>query len=292
MKAKIKVFHIYNLGFFGGNREGKLNIDGQYKFITDFKEFAIVKFGGYGNLTSFPEVEFTTTQELTQPEYRFASDALFKAVRGSHGNFTDAEADEIELFVSGKRYPYNKKRVSANIQFGDAVLDIEKNETFKVSSMHDLRYINRNFNYKLVDRELHPEPATLAEVIEATNKKNPFERWTKLEAMPKLKNMLVDSYTINGQKYVASHAGDDYYMQTPQGDVYHLRSNISAPYYDTIDLLTGYVSCKYVDGNPVHKVFNTVVHEEVSGHSFFHPRRFELAKAKKAYEYNTRLTHF
>lgn len=296
MKATTKtltVLHLFNLGFMGGNREGVLKVDGQYKVLTDSNEFVLVKIGGYGNLTSFPEVKKPKTDKLTEPEYRFVHDAILENISRSLYNPREAEQEEIELFTKTKnRYKLHEGRISANIGFGDKVIELDTQEVFIVDGSHDVKYINRNYKYKLVDRELHPEAETLENFIKINESKDPFKKWKKLDAMPKLKakDTLLDWFIIDGKKYAVTQINDYYYMETPEGLVYELFSSISAPFHDTIDILAGRVKTVYVDGNPHEYVYKDVVHEGVRSYKFF-PKRFVKITDKQSYAYNTRLTY-
>lgn len=291
MKATTKtlsVINLFNLGFMGGNREGVLKIDGQYKVLTDSNEFVLVKIGDYGNFTSFPKVENAKPETLTENEYRFVHDAILN----TRSRSVEPESEDFELFDKGVKYKLNANRISANIDFGDKVMELDTKKVFVVDGFHDVKYINRNYNYKLVDRELHPEAETLENFIKINESKDPFKKWKKLDAMPKLKakDTLLDWFIIDGKKYAVTQINDYYYMETPEGLVYELFSSISAPFHDTIDILVGRVKTVYVDGNPHEYVYKDAVHEGVRSYKFF-PKRFVKMTDKQSYAYNTRLTH-
>jgi hypothetical protein len=163
---------------------------------------------------------------------------------------------------------------------------------FKVDGTHDVAYINRNYQYKLVDRDLHPEPATLKELIAANEAKNPFERWVKLDKMPKLhKNESLDRFIIDGETYQAIRLDRSCLIQTPNGDVYERYTSISSPYFEALDILTGKICTEYIDGTPHEHVYKDVKHEGTRSYGTFFPTHYKKVTAEKSYEYNTRLTH-
>jgi hypothetical protein len=293
---KIISFHIYNLGFFGGNREGKLNVDGQYKVVTDLSEFILLKVGGYGNLISFPKVENPKPETLSENDYRFVHDALLGHLPKDTELNEGANESDVKQFNEATRYKIHGKRISANIGIGDKVINLKTGEIIKVDYGYDVHYLNRNHNWKLVDRELHPEAETLETLIKTNESKNPFESWTKLDAMPKKdKNWIVDHYIINGETYTAvlDYTGNGrYIIKTPQGEIYEKKSSTSAPFYDTIDILVGKVKAEYEDGNRFEYTFKDVVHEREGNQEYFVPTRFRKMTEQASYEYNTRLTYF
>ncbi|MEK6883341.1 MAG: hypothetical protein AABY22_27180, partial [Nanoarchaeota archaeon] len=137
---------------------------------------------------------------------------------------------------------------------------------------------------------------TLENLIKVNEAKNPFEGWTKLDAMPKKnKNWLVESYIINGEKYIATkdYSGNRtiYIIQTPKGEIFEMKSNISAPFYDTIDILKGHVKSEYVDGNPFQYVYKDVIHKNELVSDWFFPDKHVKVTETKSYTYNTRLTY-
>lgn len=287
-------FRIYNLGFFGGNREGKINVDGQYKVITDMNEFVIMKFGGYGNFTSFPEVENPKPEVLSESDYRFVHDAILKSVPDSRHHNEIAEAD-VKLFSEAKRYKLNQNRISANIQVGDKAQNLKTGEIIEVDYDYDIMYLNRNHQWKLVDRDVHPEMETLENLIKINEAKNPFEGWTKLNEAPKKhKDWIVERYIINGEtfKTTLDYTGNGrYIIETPQGEVYEKKSSISAPFYDTIDILVGKVKAEYEDHKRFEYVYKDVVHEREGNQEYFVPTRYKKVTEAKSYDYNTRLTY-
>ena len=294
-KKTIFTIGIYNLGFFGGQREGAIEIDGQYKIITDTKEFIALKIGGYGNFTSFPEVENPEPAILSKPAYRFIHDVLIDKIKKANQN----ESTEIEIkqFNESKRHKIHKARISANIDFGDKVIDLKTNEVFVVDSNHDMQFLNRNYNWKLVDRELHPAPATLKDFITKNESVNPFEGWTKLDAMPKKhKDWIVDRYIINRETFIAvsDYSGSNrYIIQTPKGEVFEMKSNISAPFHNTLDILTGHIKSVYdstTNGRRYEYIYKDAVHEGERSYGFV-PTHYKKMEDISSYDYNTRLTY-
>jgi len=157
----------YNVGFFGGWRCGNINIDGHYDFVTDLKEFVIWKFGTYANLTSIrPDY---VEPKLTENEVGFCNDVLLDSIRSAMSNnlnpnlsfieeklweniYGDTRIQMVEQWNKLTHYKFAKHNVSLNIHSGDVVLDKERNEEFKVTYMHDLKYINQHDNYVLTDK--------------------------------------------------------------------------------------------------------------------------------------------
>ena len=149
---------VYNAGFFGGWRCGDIGIDGHYTFITDLKEFVIYKFGTYCGLTSMIEVHERPI--LSENEIRFCNDLLLDEIRRAMYNeqspnlidisepmwetyYADDRIEMPEMWETLKHYPFVKHNISKNISYGDVVIDVERNETFRVTHIHDLRYMNK-----------------------------------------------------------------------------------------------------------------------------------------------------
>jgi hypothetical protein len=265
---ELKTAIIHNLGFFGGNREGLIQIDGHYKIIFSKTEFLMLKIGGWGNLTSFPEIENPTPETcLTENSYRFAHDEILEYINRKPNNLTDATERDTTTFNTSKKYDLHDKRISANIYSGDSITNLKTGESFTVNAGvdHDIKYIRKNFWLKLKDRDLHPEPARLETFISENEAINPFKDWDKLNALPKnKKEHIVSIYVINNEDYtmVEDYSGKGvYYIVTPKKEVYKKESSISAPYYDCIDLLTGLVKTEYENGSPVKYTYKNVEHK-------------------------------
>lgn len=174
----------YNVGFFGGWRCGNISIDGHYMFVTDLKEFVIWKFGGYANLTSItPDYKEPI---LTEVEAGFCNDILLDQIRRDMSNTMNPNLTFIEeplwdsiygdyrtlMFEQWNKlhhYKFTKHNVSLNIHCGDVVLDKPRNEEFKVTYMHDIRYINKCEDYVLTDKRYDYFPEII--IPEHINKK-------------------------------------------------------------------------------------------------------------------------
>jgi len=122
---------------------------------------------------------------------------------------------------------------------------------------------------------------------------DPFAKWTKLEAMPKgRKTDLKERFIINNETYIATkdYSGNGkYIIQTPKGEIFEMESNISAPFFDTIDILVGKIKSEYKIGTRTELVYKDVIHE-VAGENFA-PNRYKKITDKESYDYNTRLTY-
>lgn len=292
---KLVTISLHNLGFFGGRREGVLTIDGQYVVVTDHDKFVIYQFGGYGNLTSFPKVENPEIAKLTEADYRYVHDALLEQLGRTR---YEGEPNEVEagMFNSAEvKHQIHKHRISANIGYGDKVKDLRTGEVIVVNHNYDVQYINRNFNYKLVDRELHPEPMTLDDFIKINEAKNPFEGWDVVDAAPKNKNCIYATYTINGENFdvTKDYSGNGvYYIKTPAGVIYKKSSSISAPFHDAIDILVGQIKSEidYSDHRRYEYVYKDVTHK-YHGSDVLLPNNYRKVTEAASYNYNTRATY-
>lgn len=285
---ELKRVVIFNFAYFGGQRES-VNLSGHFTAITDMDEFVFFKHGDYLGFTTYePMFE---SRDLTDSEYRLANDYVREHLK-SESFVSDATNEDIKLFNELKRYKYSDKTISANITYGDKVINLFTNEVFEINHDRDVNYINRNFNYKLVDRDLHPKENTLSEFKKVLSKVNPFDGWDVCE-LPKngLSNYHGD-YIIDNQKYkMNSHSKTDtYYITTPEGITYSKKSSISAPFYDCIDLLTGFVFMEYIDGTPHYHVVKECEHKPGKT-DIYSPTRFKLFNDEKSYRYNTRMTY-
>ena len=158
---------------------------------------------------------------------------------------------------------------------------------------------NRDYHWKLVDRpDLHPEPMSLEEFIKLNEAQEPFAGWKVVEAPKVNKNMLCETYMINGEVYKVIKdfgSAEGYFITTPEGTTYHKRSNISAPFYNTIDILSGLVKSQYdstTEGRRYEWCYKDVVNELGVGHSVPHiPRRYKKFTEEKSHELNYRATY-
>jgi hypothetical protein len=304
---ELYIMSLYNFNYFGGWREGNSRLDGHYEVVTDLKEFVIWKFGDYANFVSIRPVHEVI--ELTASEIRLANDGIYSHIL-SYGidDATDIEdstwdniygdkrIESVKMWNELKHYSYAGKYISANIHRGDTIINLHTNESWKVEYYHDLSLINRNHVYKLIDRELHPEPVIKVVFLDAIKNVDPFDLndsmrgYKVLEALPKLKmkNVIKHWVKVNGVHYdlYLDYTNTTYthYYIVGNGKVYLKESSISAPFYDAIDKLVGLVHVQYENGNPYHYV----VHDVECDEKFQRYRKFE---DEKSYEYNTRLTY-
>lgn len=301
---KLKVESLYNFAFFGGQRDN-CHFDGHYAYVTDLKEFVFYKVADYGGFMWVRKN--LQTVELTENQYRYVHDAIFKNTRYLIGEdlLMDVEPEFEKYFTEMKRYKLQSDFISANVHRGDTVVDIsgkDDKEPFIVDHTHDLNYINRNHHYKILNRDVHPPMKTREEFIAKLNSIILFSDWTLCELPKKGLNNFQGHYIINGKVYKMDSfypdkgGADTYYITTPGGNTYSKRSSVSRPYYDQIDLLTGEVYCDYENGSPVHYCIHDVVHDLSSAKSLFacgskHPTKYRHFTEKESYHYNTRLTY-
>lgn len=289
----VKKLELFNLGFSGGQREGKLTIDGQYIALCNENEFVLLKVGGYRTLTHFPEVLNPVPAILAENDYRYAHDIILERLTKSH----EASENEIKTFKNTQlRYQLAKQRISKNITNGDTVTNLLNNETFTTNYNNDIVYINRDFNYKLTNREVHPEPEILENFIKVNESTNPFTGWTLLNEMPKLlkTNCVIDRYIINNETFIVTsdYTGNGrYIIQTPHGKIYDKSSPVSSPLYAALDILTGSIRSEYdsKSGKRYEHVYKNVVHEGERSYGFI-SNNYKLVTEPKSYNYNTRLT--
>jgi len=288
---ELLILPAFNLAFFGGWRE-KISIDGHYTLITDGNEFVFYKIGDYGGMTWIKEC--FESPVLSEGDYRYVNDFIRHT---SKSRFREVdEQKEIDLFNSLKKYKLADKNLSANINYGDNIIDLETDEKLLVDYDHNLRYLNQNFKYKILDRDLHPAKNTLQNLKDKLATINPFQKWTEIDELPKKNTLsnLKGKFIIDGETYLmdSCYKTDTYYITTPEGKNYSLRSGISAPYYDTIDLLSGHIFTEYVDGNPYNHCFKQVVNDlsETKWDNKI-PMRFKHFNEAESYKYNTRLTY-
>ncbi len=296
------ILELYNFGYMGVQRESQAKIDGHYTVVTDLKEFVIQKFGDYAGFQSItPDIQ--SLNDLNESSYRFVNDGIrTELARYSAKEATDiadpmwddiygeTRVNMVSLWKSEKHYPYSPIRISANIHWGDNVIDLKTGETFKVNSDHDIPYINRNFRWKLIDRELHPKKMTLAEFKEVYAKaENPLlSNWKTDKPLPKKKDQHhLQTLNIEGKIYEGCVDFDkNTYYIVHENVVYSYHSHVSSPYYKVIDYLTGYVcNSEYINGCSYHRCIKPVV-------SDIDTDRFELMTELESYDYNTRATHF
>lgn len=298
---KLKRESLYNFAFFGGQRDNCV-FDGHYAFITDLKEFVFYKVADYGG---FMWVRDNLQKvELSENQYRYVHDAVLDATKHMIGEdlLMQADSESEELWNTCIKYKLQGKRISANIHRGDTVINLLDNTTFKVDHYHDIDYINRDFHYKIVDREVHPPKATLNEFKLKLGECVLFSGWNVCELPNKGLNNFDGDLIINGNRFkLNSHfpdkaGADTYYITTPEKTTYFLKSSIRSPFCKMIDLLTGFVHMQYVDGCPVYHCIHEVINDLSNARSLFsdgskNPTRFKHFTEKESYYYNTRMTY-
>lgn len=273
---------LYNFAFFGHWRENCESLDGHFAYITDLQDFIFYKTADYGGLT-WVRPKFSVP-ELSDSQYRYVHDEILE---NEHKEVPDVLPDAVKLWETLKHYPLGDHRISANIGHGDRIVHLETGETVTVGGWHYLRGLNKNYHWKLMDRDLHPEPVKLSEFIEKLSTINPFEGWERIKRPKKAYHN--GDLIINGQTHIleSDMDTDRYYITTPDKTTYSIRSNISAPFYHTIALLTGKVFVEYQDGCP----FYYCIHDCESTKTQF-PTRYRKFTKPESYHYNSRMTDF
>ncbi len=290
-------FSIFNVGFFGGQREAKSNADGHYHIISDGKEFGIVSANGYGG---FKWLGNEISTDINSSGLRVIHDHIYENKLRNRINYeSDITSEMVDTWNKVKKHKLYNKYISANIQRGDKVIDLLDGKTFIVD--HDITYINRNHNYKLVDRpELHPDPVTLEEFlkVQQTKENEVWKRfgWKVVDGFPPKKgnNWVKESWFKVNDVLFETLVYDDgrttYYIKS-NGVIRSRQSSISAPYYDTIRVLMGYIYGEYIDGTPYDYCVYDIESSEskwVKGSPEFHTKKFNHPLS---YRYNTRLTY-
>lgn len=283
---------IYNFGFMGSGREGEFGggeIDGHVTLVFDETHFMVAKLLDYGGLTWVGgEKKFGA---LNPSDIRRINDVLLDV---KPSKFHEAEPDMVKLFKSGIKYERTNKSISANIDYGDEVINTETGEKFVVNGNHDIRTINRNQFYHLVDRpELAPKKLTKNEFISLLNGVDIWKGWKPTEQKENSKKLFHrGSLTVNsGAEYRFYYNSDSnrYYVYY-NNIALELFTHISAPFYDTIDKLIGLVHCKYDNGNPVYYHLFDVVSEPSKSCSFsddYHIyKRLTKFDEAESYHYN------
>lgn len=264
----MKITRLYNFMYFGPEREDQ-NVSGHVGVHLLEKSFAIVDILEYGGLTyTGPQKELP---EVTESFVRQVHDVV---ISGRYEPSKESEQPDYQY------YPIYPHRISANIGVGDLVTNGK--EAFTVDYTHDIRYINRNQFYRLVNRpQFDPKPVTREYFLAKMENINPFEKWSKADKCPK---GVWKKMTIKGVKY-QTYADDNTYHIEVEGNIWKLKSNISAPFYDTIDRLTREVFVKYKNGNP----YQHVAFETTSSYEY---DRFVLFEEAESLHYNNALIKY
>lgn len=240
---------IYNLMFFGTGREGYFGgtISGHVSLIFTESEFAILRFNEYGGLMYLgKQIEFIPNDS----DVRILNDAILNFPEKS---CVDLTAEEVEQWHKLPKYKLSKNYVSANVQVGDVVINVETGEKEQVKSPDTLKYYNRNLCFEIEGREhLHEPPMEKAKFLGLLSE-NPFKGWepTTIKSTSKKLHYMGEAI-VEGVSYkFYSHSDvNKYYVFCKKEKIaLEMRSNISAPFYDTIDKLTAKVTSEYVNGN-------------------------------------------
>lgn len=311
LEMKLLSKPLYNFYFFGTQREPDARrLNGHFAYITDGNEFVFYKLGDYGGFTWIRETKGADREfKLNDAEYRVVHDAILREQYGSHRNLEllynlEVASNEVtNMWDMFKHYPLLDYRVSGNIQHGDEVINLLTNDVFTVDHTHDISYINRDFHYKLTKREVHPKPVTLKDFKAKLKSVNPFQDWTEVKSRRKDLNNFNGDYIINGEQWklnskYTDKGLDTYYITTPKDVIWSMESNISAPFYDALVIITGeiYSEIDYSD----HRRYNYCIYECVNdvsrtkpfGDQLYQiPTRFRLFNEEASYRYNTRLTY-
>lgn len=159
-------FTIHNCGFMGCMREEGSQIDGHYTIVLHKDKFAILSANGYGGFDYLGSP--MAIEKLNEPSYRFLHDAIlyFDDIYK-----IDINDDDIDIPDNLIWYDYLGKPISANIGHldYDNVIDVRTNEILDLSYC-DLRIVNRNPHYQLIDRpHLNPKPMKKVDLINKIN---------------------------------------------------------------------------------------------------------------------------
>ena len=276
----LRIDNHYNVGFFGGWREGRLTVGGFPLTVCDGKEFvvgnAVLGPGGQG-LTVL-DIDRHEPMTLTAPDYRYMNDVLIEQFSRNKINpdYTDAYFDRypdiykesiqeaFDLWETAPHYPFKESRQSANISSGDLVNDLrDKERQFRLEYIHDSRYVNKNMFYQLADRShLHPRKMTKKEFLLEIKNVNPIIKYKwelcDVSEIKRLKpHVILEVENGKTFSFFSEFNPDRYYLKF-DNLVFKIRNNISAPMWDTVRLLKGEIYFEYFDGRPNHYCLNKV----------------------------------
>lgn len=225
---------LYNFMYFGPQREKDI-LSGHVKISIVGNECAVLGLTDYGGLTYLGNELALPT--ITESMKRQINDTILK--------YTESEIKKDTEKIEGVEYfQLSEKRISANIGYGDKVINTRDNDIFIVNGNHDIKLVNQNQIFQLFDRrDLWSTPKTKKQFIERMQKANPFEDWKQVETVPTKKQYKdiykTKSYMLNGVTIECYWSCDaNIYWICIQNLVYQKRSSISAPFYDAIDILT------------------------------------------------------
>lgn len=267
---------LYNFMYFGPQREKDI-LSGHVKISIVGNECAVLGLTDYGGLTYLGNELVLPT--ITESMKRQINDYILK--------FSESEIKKDTEKIDGVEYfQLSENRISANIGFGDKVIDTRDNEIFTVNGNHDASYINKNQHYQLFDRrDLWSTPKTKKEFIERMQKANPFKDWKQVETVPTKKQYKdiykTSYYMLNGVTIECYWSCDaNIYWICIQNLVYQKSTSNSALFYDTIDMLTFEVSHE----NSIYDV------KKIDCSSFWpngqKEYQFELFSDEVSYQYN------
>lgn len=291
---------IYNAGFFGCWRETGSSISGHYQILYSKTEFAIEKINDYGGFTYLGgEI---IVEDLDLPSYRQLHDILLSEIDLD-------DADENVDFGRLKTYPLKGSRISANIGYGDRVVDLRNNKDAVIDSNWDLELVNRNFFYKLVDRDLHPEPMSKIDFMKLHKEAfdTAFSSWVE-EDFPKKASKNSDTAWLRPGFKVEYPWGKvtytvcvnargntwKYYIKVTDSSgvykSYSKKSAVSAPFYDLKEILIGELG-RHPDYSTYQSISLYRVESELNDYGKPETNT-TLFEDEYSYVYNTRATHF
>lgn len=237
-------------------------------------------FGGHPSVVLDSELgEFAVWVEdqgfvaLNEAEIRVFNDLIFDDLKEiKEHNFSSFAGAFSE---TPHKYPFQQKFISHNFFLGDRVLDLYQNKVFTVQNFHDLSVLRKDSYYQLVDRQFEIPLMSKAEVLKYLNEVDIFKNW-ELIAGDEAKSIflqynLLGEYEVDSQhwKFYKSQykfTRESYLIVTPENKIYRCYSNISRPFYDAFELITGQVFWEYDrNSNPQHYYLKKV--REITGTS-------------------------
>lgn len=252
---------IYNFNFMGCMRETN-NFSGHIELDILPDSFAVLGAKGYGGFTYLGgNIDVPVDESL---------------IRQVNDSILDIQGEGVPL-GGFTYYPRTNYRQSANIGYGDNVVDVRTGEEFQVTGWHDLSTINRNQFYHLKDRGFRPIPVSRSAFIALVNALDPFSGWTEYPDKVKAHRL----FSLGEWTFYNESEGNRYFAVL-KDKARSLRSNISAPFWDTIAILRGEVYSTYEDGSRIVYLLEEVETDE----EYFHQRVFT---EEVSYHYNNRL---
>lgn len=269
---------IYNFNYFGSQREST-QVSGHLTVHISGKEFAIVKLNDYSGLNCVGNEIYIKIDDSVIRQVHDAIIRKYGRCTIDLNEYTNESKKEGLLY-----YPIHEHRISANISYGDNVIDIRTNESFKVDHTHNVKYINRNMFFKLVDRpQFHPEPASKKDVLSVFEGINVFSDWSIVDTIPK-GSTLMNHCIVNGTECKV-YSGDMYNYIVFDNIIYSKRSIVYATSLEVVDILTKKIYCKYKDGCP----YDYVLSDVKSLYKSYRPIQMDV---DTSYHYNNVLTEY